>query len=208
MAQSRKSVLCLGISCGIMASQATRITAYNIWGAKAKPWYRGKKCENYFVQFACDRWEIFLVPERKYFCHPKIFYVWPQIFFLKVEILRKILKKKNRKNFTCNRGLIFPKSLLFMLVQNYTHTHKLHGFMIISSRNFTMYTIICILYLQRDTHTHTYTDKHTHSIHIKINFYPWVIHINRQGFATLRSTFHHVSMKRFESNRWSPIHSV
>jgi hypothetical protein len=57
-----------------MASQATRITAYNIWGAKAKPWYRGKKCENYFVQFACDRWEIFLVSERKYF-HPKIFYV-------------------------------------------------------------------------------------------------------------------------------------
>ena len=34
MAQSKKSVLCLGISCGIMASQATRITAYDIWGLK------------------------------------------------------------------------------------------------------------------------------------------------------------------------------
>jgi hypothetical protein len=55
----------------LMASQATRITAYDIWGAKI--WR--KKYEKYFVQFACDRWEIFLVPERKYFCHPKIFYV-------------------------------------------------------------------------------------------------------------------------------------
>jgi hypothetical protein len=35
----------------------------------------GKKYEKYFVQFACDRLEIFLVPERKYFRHPKIFYV-------------------------------------------------------------------------------------------------------------------------------------
>jgi len=34
MAQSKKSVLCLGISCGIMVSQATRITAYDIYGAK------------------------------------------------------------------------------------------------------------------------------------------------------------------------------
>jgi len=91
MAQSKKSVLCLGISWGIMASQATRITAYDV-GSSSKTWR--KKYEKYFVQFACDRWEIFLVPERKYFCHPKIFYVWPQIFFLKVEILRKILKKK------------------------------------------------------------------------------------------------------------------
>jgi hypothetical protein len=39
MAQSKKSVLCLGISWGIMASQATRIMAYDIWGAKAKPWF-------------------------------------------------------------------------------------------------------------------------------------------------------------------------
>jgi hypothetical protein len=38
MAQLKKSVFCLGSSCGIMASQATRITAYDIWGAKAKPW--------------------------------------------------------------------------------------------------------------------------------------------------------------------------
>ena len=34
MAQSKKSFLCLGISCGIMASQATRITAFDIWGLK------------------------------------------------------------------------------------------------------------------------------------------------------------------------------
>ena len=70
MAQSKKSVLCLGISCGIMASQATRITAYDIWGAK----FEGKNMKNILFNF-CDRWEIFLVPERKYFCHPKIFYV-------------------------------------------------------------------------------------------------------------------------------------
>jgi hypothetical protein len=67
-------VLCLGISCGIMASQATRITAYGIWGDKRNPGLGGKEFENYFVQFACDRWEIFLVPEQKYFRHPKIIY--------------------------------------------------------------------------------------------------------------------------------------
>jgi hypothetical protein len=76
MAQSKKSVLCLGISCGIMASQATRITAYDIWGAKAKPWFGGGgNVKNILFNFACDRWEIFLVLERKHFRHPKIFYV-------------------------------------------------------------------------------------------------------------------------------------
>jgi hypothetical protein len=37
MAQSKKSVLCLSISCGIMARQATRITAYDIWELKQNP---------------------------------------------------------------------------------------------------------------------------------------------------------------------------
>jgi hypothetical protein len=36
--------------------------------------FEEKNMKNIF-QFACDRWEIILVPERKYFCHPKIFYV-------------------------------------------------------------------------------------------------------------------------------------
>jgi hypothetical protein len=70
MAQSKKSFLCLGISCGIMASQATRITAYDIWGAKffmknilfnlrvTAGKYFWSLSENIFVirkYFTCDR---------------------------------------------------------------------------------------------------------------------------------------------------------
>ena len=57
----------------------------------------GGECEIYF-QFACDRWEIVLGPERKYFtCDRK--------FFPKSEHFRKIFEEKNRKDFACNRGL-------------------------------------------------------------------------------------------------------
>jgi len=70
--------LLLGISCGIMASQATIITTYNVWGAKVKGLSEGKcgKKVNFLVCFAYNQGRVkFPVPGQKHYRYPKNCYV-------------------------------------------------------------------------------------------------------------------------------------